>query len=67
MDQLFKGAKLKIIGKAQKNSYESISVKLIIKDKSEVIMNKSKNYYFNVDVFLSGKSWVKECYLLDEY
>ena len=30
----------------------------------EIILRKKKNIYFITDLFLKGKSWVKECYVV---
>ena len=35
-------------------------VKRTEKDGTEVILNKRKNHYFNLGMYLEGKSWVKE-------
>lgn len=72
IEQIKVGSFLKIEGKTDKNSYKRISVKIIKKCEDlsgniwyEVIINKTKNRYFNFDMYLSGKSWAKNIFLLD--
>ena len=33
-------------------------------DGTEIILNKRKNQFFNLGMYLEGKSWVKECKIL---
>jgi hypothetical protein len=40
-----------------------ILVKVSKQDGTEIIFNK-KNLYFNLGMYLEGKSWVKECKIL---
>ena len=73
LNQLKKGTKLKIIAECKKDCYGSVSVKEILKMEgpdgkkwTEILINKSKNYYFHFEYYLAGKSqWVKEVYVLD--
>jgi hypothetical protein len=73
VDQLKVGTRLKIVGKSERDSYGSVSVKILqtVKwddgaDNTEVIINRTKNRYFNLDLYLKGESsWVKEAYVLD--
>ena len=36
----------------------------ISRDGTEIIFDKKMNRYFNLGMYLDGKSWVKECKLL---
>lgn len=36
-------------------------VKVSESDGTEIIIDKKKNHYFNLQMFLQGSSWVKEC------
>jgi ASC-1-like (ASCH) protein len=36
-------------------------IKISEKDGVEIIFNKKKNLFFNLGMYLDGKSWVKEC------
>lgn len=73
LDQLKVGTRLRIVGKSEKDSYGSISVKKIIKCSGddgrtwhEILINKSQNYYFHFENYLAGKSmWVAEVYVLE--
>ena len=62
--QLKVGDKIMIIGKNPKDSYPQITVKKVIfnGDDEEIIINKSKNYYFITKMMVEGKSWAKEVY-----
>lgn len=70
--QLKIGTKLKIVGHSESDNYGSISVKKLIECESndgrkwtEVLINRSKNYYFHLEYYLAGKSlWVKEVFVL---
>lgn len=67
LDQLKVGIKLKIVGKHPSDNYGSVSVKKIIDCGTwhEVLINRTKNYYFHFENYLKGKSmWVKEVYVL---
>ena len=74
LDQLKVGSRLRIVGKSESDNYGSVSVKKIIICKRdnpseswhEILINRSKNYYFHFENYLSGKSqWVKEVYVLN--
>lgn len=67
LDQLNVGTKLKIIGRTSKNNYNSISVKELIRKNGdiEVLINKSKNYYFNLSCYLKGESWANKVFILN--
>ena len=65
---------IKIVGIPPKNSYRRISVKKVLhmkngKDKEwiEILINKKKNYYFNLTAYLNNTptwgKWVKELYV----
>ena len=36
-------------------------VKITEQDGTEIIFNKKNNRFFNLGMYLEGKSWVKEC------
>lgn len=80
LDQLKVGTRLKIIAKSDSDCYNAVSVKKIIEMKRynretdtwsapydyEILINRSRNYYFSMENYLAGKSnWVKEVYILD--
>lgn len=51
-----------ITGDCYKNEpFKVQSVKVTPNDGTEVILDRKKNTYFNVGMYLEGKSWVKEC------
>ena len=73
-DQLVEGSIIKIVGFSDEDSYKRISIKKVLKMKSrdgrrwtEILINKRKNYYFNLDAYLDNKDtwgrWVKELYV----
>lgn len=72
-DQLKEGSVIKIVGIAKKNSYRRISVKKVLHMKNdraewvEILINKKKNYYFNLTAYLNSEEmwgkWVKEVYV----
>lgn len=39
-------------------------VKVSEKDGTEIIFNKKANRFFNLGMYLDGRSWVKECKIL---
>jgi len=41
-------------------------VKITKQDGTEIIINKKKNYYFNLEMYLQNKSWVKEVKIVTE-
>lgn len=81
LDQLSIGTRLRIIAKSKRDCYGSISVKKIIPmcnrygdnsllsagpNDTEILINKSKNFYFSMNKYLNGNScWVKEIFVLD--
>ncbi len=64
--QLNIGDKIKIVAKSDKNNYKSITVKSIVDNGygEEIIINKSRNYFFSIKGLVSGTSWAKEVYKL---
>ena len=72
LDQLKVGTRLKIIGKSPKDSYGSVSVKKIIECAgqdgrwwTEILINRSRNYYFHLENYLAGKSqWVDKVFVI---
>ena len=68
LDQIKVGSRLKIVGKSESDSYSSVSVKEVIDcgEWHEILINRSKNYYFHFENYVAGKSqWVNEVYVLD--
>lgn len=79
LNQLKVGTKLRIVAKSERDCYGSVSVKRLIQMyeylgpttrgpliDTEILINKSKNYFFSFETYLNGKSnWVKEVYVLD--
>lgn len=61
--QLSVGDKVKIVGKSKRDCYKSITVKDVLNPntkKEEIIINKSKNYFFITNMLVKGTSWAKE-------
>lgn len=71
LSQIRVGSRLKIVGRSEKDSYGSISVKKIIKCETpddqwfEILINRTKNYYFHFGMYLAGQSWAKDVFVLD--
>jgi hypothetical protein len=68
--QLERGIKLRIVGRSERDSYGSVSVKKLIEMSTgdlEVLINRKRNRYFSLSLYLNGKSWAKEVYVLDGY
>lgn len=80
LDQLRVGTRLKIISDQEGHCYGSVSVKKLIKmngkygdsslpsagpNDTEILLNRKRNYYFSMNKYLMGSSWVKEAYVLD--
>ena len=56
INQLEKGSIIKIIGIVDKNSYNRISVKKVIDiGDIEILINKKRNYYFNLTAYLEAR------------
>lgn len=72
VSQVKKGTKLKIIGKNPRDSYKWITAKEILRMENsqrkwiEVLVNKKKNYYFNLTAWVYDQpmwgGWIKELY-----
>lgn len=70
--ELKEGMTLKIVGKSERDSYKRITIKkvLLMKDSErewvEILINKKKNYFFNLTAYLYNEplafGWVKELY-----
>jgi len=71
--QLKKGTTIKIVGLNSEDSYKWITVKEVLYMKNrdgkkwiEILINKKKNYYFNLTAHLNDEpmwgGWVKELY-----
>lgn len=82
INQLNEGIMIKIVGFSEKDSYKWIRVKKVLKMKAqnpkrewiEILINKKKNYYFNLSVYLENKPepttwghWVKELYFRNTF
>ena len=64
IDQIKKGDTLIITGDILKNEPVKAQDVKVSRDGTEIIFNKKQNKYFNLGMFLSGKSWVKELSIL---
>jgi hypothetical protein len=69
IEQVKTGTLLKIVAISEKNNYlDGVTVKRLVECNGdiEVIINLKKNYYFNLNAYLEGRSmwgkWVKEVY-----
>ena len=61
-EDIKEGDTIIITGHVLKNEPVKIAkIKVSENDGVEVIFDLKKNKYFNLGMFLSGKSWVKEC------
>jgi len=59
------GDTLIITGDTHKNKqFTAQIVKVTPVDGTEIIIDKAKNIYFNLGMYLDGKSWVKEVKIL---
>lgn len=65
IDDIKSGDTLIITGDTLVNEcIKSVIVKVSRSDGTEVIIDKKQNRYFNLGMYLEGKSWVKELKLL---
>ena len=61
IDQIKKGDTLIITGDIYKvEPFKAEIVKVSENDGTEIIINKKENKFFNLGMYLKGKSWVKE-------
>jgi len=61
------GDTLIVTGDILKNEpVKAQTVKVSVNDGTEVIIDRKKNRYFNLGMYLEGKSWVKECYIVTD-
>lgn len=60
IDQIKEGATLIINDGSGLINAKAKIVKITEKDGTEVIINVRKNNFFNVGMYLDGKSWVKD-------
>jgi hypothetical protein len=60
IDQIKAGDALLISDGDKITAEQAQRVKVSEFDGTEVILNKKQNRYFNVDMYLEGKSWVKD-------
>ncbi|CAL2094905.1 hypothetical protein [Tenacibaculum sp. 190524A02b] len=60
IDQINQGDTLIITGHTLKNEPVKAEIVKVSKDGTEIIFNKKMNKFFNLGMFLEGKSWVKE-------
>lgn len=62
IEDIKEGDTIVITGDVLKNEPVKIAkIKVSETDGVEVIFDLKKNRFFNLGMFLSGKSWVKEC------
>lgn len=65
IDDIKSGDTLIITGDTLVNEcIKSVIVKVSRTDGTEVIINKKQNRFFNLGMYLEGKSWVKELKIL---
>ena len=73
-DQLRDGSIIKIVAFSGRDSYKRITVKKVLEMEgangrkwTEILINKKKNYYFNLDAYLGHEKtwgkWVSELYV----
>ncbi|MFW8589866.1 hypothetical protein ACOI22_03590 [Glaciecola sp. 2405UD65-10] len=63
--QLSIGDRIKIIGKSERDSYKSVTVKDVLNKgrvNEEVIINKRFNHYFITNMLINGGSWAVEAF-----
>ncbi|NQY31340.1 MAG: hypothetical protein HRT69_17980 [Flavobacteriaceae bacterium] len=60
INQIKKGDTLIITGDTLKNEQIKAQIVKVSADGTEIIFNKRQNKFFNLGMFLSGNSWVKE-------
>ncbi|CAL2077590.1 conserved protein of unknown function [Tenacibaculum sp. 190524A02b] len=60
IDQINQGDTLIITGHTLKNEPVKAEIVKISRDGTEIIFNKKRNKFFNLGMFLEGRSWVKE-------
>ncbi len=59
------GDTIVITGHPLKNkAVEVLEVKVTEQDGTEIIYNRQQNYYFNLGMYLDGRSWVKDIKIL---
>lgn len=46
--------------------YKNVTVKSTVQDGVEIILNKKKNTFLNLGMYLQGKSWVKQVLKIDK-
>lgn len=63
---LKKGDTILIVGKSYNDEVMEVEqIKSTSYDGIEVILNSKSNLYFNLNMYLDGKSWVNQCYRLE--
>lgn len=62
--KIFKGDTLII--KDRKSGRKFLVKAVDIINGNEILLNKSKNIYFNFDMYLSGDSWVEDVFCLGD-
>lgn len=60
IDQINENDTLIITGHTLKNEPVTAEIVKVSKDGTEIIFERKMNRYFNLGIFLEGKSWVKE-------
>jgi len=64
IDQIKRGDTILISDGTVLKTVRAMKVKVSEEDGVEVIFNLRQNKYFNVDMYLNGKSWVKDMRIL---
>lgn len=64
IDQIKKGDTLIITGDTLKNEPVKALMVIVNEDSTEIVFNKRLNKYFNLGMYLEGKSWIKELAIL---
>lgn len=64
IDQICQGDTLIITGDTLKNEPIKAQTVKVSKDGTEIIFDRKMNRYFNLGMYLEGKSWVKELAIL---
>ncbi len=65
IDQIKEGDTLIITGDTLKNEPVKAEIVKVSNDGTEIIFDKKRNRFFNLGMFLEGKSWVKELTILN--
>ncbi len=66
IDDIKQGDSLVITGDTLRNAPLKAQVVKVSKDGTEIIVDKKSNRFFNLGMYLEGKSWVKECKIITD-